>query len=254
MDEIGNPENKKILEKLDQIEKQLNQSGTNSQTTPENLNTIEEVLKQQDLLMRNLSEIKKNEKERENRHNELLKTLEDSTSNFDESTHATKDNFMNVARSYLRKLDTDNQEQDFKQAFDEKFKGIDKQASDLFEHYKKHNDQAKKETIEYKKMIADRLNKNETIVENLNKSLDIMTKGVLSLFFVVAIIALVTVITGPIGEFVGASNLYDGITYVIKTYDTAWRYLMFIVYLVPYAIFGFIIWAILKSFDGLKYR
>ena len=51
---------------------------------------------------------------------------------------------MNVARSYLRKLDTDNQEQDFKQAFDEKFKGIDKQASDLFEHYKKHNDQAKK--------------------------------------------------------------------------------------------------------------
>ena len=103
-------------------------------------------------------------------------------------------------------------------------------------------------------MIADRLNKNETIVENLNKSLDIMTKGVLSLFFVVAIIALVTVITGPIGEFVGASNLYDGITYVIKTYDTAWRYLMFIVYLVPYAIFGFIIWAILKSFDGLKYR
>ncbi|MDK9844956.1 DUF334 domain-containing protein, partial [Staphylococcus equorum] len=138
MDEL-NPENKKILEKLDQIEKQLNQNGTTSQTTPENLNTIEEVLKQQDLLMRNLSEIKKNEKERENRHNELLKSLEDSTSNFDESTHATKDNFMNVARSYLRKLDTDNQEQDFKKAFDEKFKDIDKQASDLFEHYKKHN-------------------------------------------------------------------------------------------------------------------
>src|SRR5699024_6493237 len=111
MDEL-NPENKKILEKLDQIEKQLNQNGTTSQTTPENLNTIEEVLKQQDLLMRNLSEIKKNEKERENRHNELLKSLEDSTSNFDESTHATKDNFMNVATSYLRKLDTDNQEQD----------------------------------------------------------------------------------------------------------------------------------------------
>ena len=66
MDEL-NPENKKILEKLDQIEKQLKQNGTTSQTTPENLNTIEEVLKQQDLLMRNLSEIKKNEKERENR-------------------------------------------------------------------------------------------------------------------------------------------------------------------------------------------
>ncbi|WP_398574502.1 hypothetical protein [Staphylococcus equorum] len=66
---------------------------------------------------------------------------------------------MNVARSYLRKLDTDNQEQDFKKAFDEKFKDIDKQASDLFEHYKKHNDQAKKETNEYKKTITDRLDK-----------------------------------------------------------------------------------------------
>ncbi|MCS6133311.1 DUF334 domain-containing protein [Clostridium botulinum] len=254
LEEKSNPENKKILEKLDKIEKQLNQSGTNSQTTPENLNTIDEVLKQQDLLMRNLSEIKKNEKERENRHNELLKSLEDSTSNFDESTHATKDNFMNVARSYLRKLDTDNQKQDFKQAFDEKFKDIDKQASDLFEHYKKHNKQARKETIEYKKTITDRLDKNDSIVKNLNKSLDVMTKAVLSLFFVVAIIALVTVITGPIGELVGVSNLYDGITYVIEKYDTTWRYLMFIVYFIPYVIFALIILGVLKSFDWLKYH
>lgn len=161
---------------------------------------------------------------------------------------------MNVARSYLRKLDTDNQEQDFKKAFDEKFKDIDKQASDLFEHYKKHNDQARKETIEYKKAITDRLDKNDSIVKNLNKSLDVMTKAVLSLFFVVAIIALVTVVTGPIGEFAGVSNLYDGITYVIEKYDTAWRYLMFIMYFIPYAIFGLIILGVLKAYDGLKYR
>lgn len=161
---------------------------------------------------------------------------------------------MNVARSYLRKLDTDNQEQDFKQAFNEKFKDIDKQASDLFEHYKKHNEQARKETIEYKKAITDRLDKNDSIVKNLNKSLEVMTKAVLSLFFVVAIIALVTVITGPIGELVGLSNLYDGITYVIEKYDTPWRYLMFIVYFIPYAIFGLIIWGVLKSFEWLKYH
>ncbi|PTK00583.1 hypothetical protein BUZ73_12560, partial [Staphylococcus saprophyticus] len=161
LDEKSNPENKKILEKLDQIEKQLNQNGTTSQTTPENLNTIEEVLKQQDLLMRNLSEIKKNEKEREKNHKALLEKLKDSTSNFNQATKNTEDKFISVARSYLRKLDTDNQEQDFKQAFDEKFKDLDKQASDLLEHYKKHNDQARKETIEYKKAITDRLDKND---------------------------------------------------------------------------------------------
>ena len=123
----------------------------------------------------------------------MLEKLKDSTSNFNQATKNTEDKFISVARSYLRKLDTDNQEQDFKKAFDEKFKDLDKQVSDLLEHYKKHNDQAKKETKEYKKTIADRLDKNDTIVENLNKSLDIMTKGVLSLFFVVAIIALVSV-------------------------------------------------------------
>src|SRR5699024_1811016 len=142
MDEL-NPENKKIIEKLDQIEKQLNQSGTTSQTTPENWNTREEVRKPQDLLMTNLSEIKKNEKEREKNHKALLEKLKDSTSNFNQATKNTEDKFISVARSYLRKLDTDNQEQDFKQAFDEKFKDLDKQASDLLEHYKKHNDQAR---------------------------------------------------------------------------------------------------------------
>src|SRR5699024_2955320 len=169
LEEKSNPENKKILEKLDQIEKQLNQSGTTSQTTPENLNTIEEVLKQQDLLMRNLSEIKKNEKEREKNHKALLEKLKDSTSNFNQATKNTEDKFISVARSYLRKLNTNNQQQDFKQACDEKYKDLDKQASDLIEHYKKHNDQAKKETNEYKKTITDRLDKNDTIVENLNK-------------------------------------------------------------------------------------
>src|SRR5699024_5672334 len=195
MDEL-NSENKKILEKLDQIEKQLNQSGTTSQTTQDNMKTKEEVLKQQDLLMRNLSEKKRNEKEREKNHKALLENIKASTSNFNQATKNTEDKFISVARSYLRKIDTDNQEQDFKQAFDEKFKDIDKQASDLFEHYKKHNEQARKETNEYKKTITERLDKNDTIVENLNKSLDIMTKAVVSLFFVVAIIALVSLVTG----------------------------------------------------------
>lgn len=161
---------------------------------------------------------------------------------------------MNMARSYLRKLDTDNQEQDFKKAFDEKFKDIDKQASDLFEHYKKHNDQARKETIEYKKAITDRLDKNDTIVENLNKSLDIMTKGVLSLFFVVAIIALVSLVTGPISNFFGISQGYDFINHEIATKESIWRYLWGVLYVLPYVFFGFLIHGVLKAFNAIRWK
>lgn len=161
---------------------------------------------------------------------------------------------MNVARSYLRKLDTDNQEQDFKQAFDEKFKDLDKQAHELFEHYKKHNEQARKETMAYKKTITDRLDKNDTIVENLNKSLDIMTKGVVSLFFVVAIIALVSLVTGPISAFFGISQGYDFINHEIATKESTWRYLWGILYVLPYVFFGFLIHGVLKAFNAIRWK
>lgn len=184
----------------------------------------------------------------------MLEKLKDSTSNFNQATKNTEDKFISVARSYLRKLDTDNQEQDFKQAFDEKFKDLDKQASDLLEHYKKHNDQARKETIEYKKAITDRLDKNDTIVENLNKSLDIMTKGVLSLFFVVAIIALVSLVTGPISNFFGISQGYDFINHEIATKESTWRYLWGILYILPYVFFGFLIHGVLKAFNAIRWK
>ena len=184
----------------------------------------------------------------------MLEKLKDSTSNFNQSTKNTEDKFISVARSYLRKLDTDNQEQDFKQAFDEKFKDLDKQASDLLEHYKKHNDQAKKETNEYKKTITDRLDKNDAIVENLNKSLDIMTKGVVSLFYVVAIIALASSVTGLFSNFVGISQGYDFINHEIATKESIWRYLWGVLYILPYAFFGFLIYGVLKAFNAIRWR
>lgn len=184
----------------------------------------------------------------------MLENLKDSTSNFNQATKNTEDKFISVARSYLKKLDTDNQQQDFKQAFDEKFKDLDKQGHELFEHYKKHNEQARKETSEYKKTITDRLDKNDAIVENLNKSLDIMTKGVVSLFFVVAIIALVSLVTGPISNFFGISQCYDFINHEIATKESIWRYLWGVLYILPYAFFGFLIYGVLKAFNVIRWR
>lgn len=42
-----------------------------------------------------------------------------------------------MANSYLKKLNTDNQQQDFKQALDAKFKAIDKQTDQLIHELKK---------------------------------------------------------------------------------------------------------------------
>ncbi|PTK42575.1 mobilization protein, partial [Staphylococcus saprophyticus] len=85
-----------------------NKSGTNSQQTHINSNVIENLQKQNDLLMKRLVEIEKRENEREQRHNKLLASLEVSTSNFNKATENTKDNFMTVASSYLRKIKDDN--------------------------------------------------------------------------------------------------------------------------------------------------
>lgn len=81
-----------------------NKIGTNLQQTHINSDVIENLQKQNDLLMKRLVEIEQRENEREQKHNQLLKSLEVSTSNFNKATEDTKDNFMTVAGSYLRKI------------------------------------------------------------------------------------------------------------------------------------------------------
>ncbi|WP_057534290.1 hypothetical protein [Streptococcus pneumoniae] len=65
-----------------------------------------------------------------NKRSEKLKSeLEDSISIFNQATENTRVKYINVANSYLKKLNTDNQQQDFKQALDTKFKAIDNQTN-----------------------------------------------------------------------------------------------------------------------------
>src|SRR5699024_3772638 len=78
---------KTIKKKLSQIETQLNQIGEDLKQEPNNSNNnnaLENVLKQQDLLMRNLEKLENNESERNNRNEKLKNELEDSISTFNQ--------------------------------------------------------------------------------------------------------------------------------------------------------------------------
>ena len=189
-----------------------------------------------------------------NRHKQLLKKIEVSTSNFNQATHQTRDNFITVAKSYLRKIETDNQTQDFKQAIDEKFNQVEHKTDELLRYYETSNKQARKKWEDHQKLMDGRFKDNDAVIQKYNQSLNLMTKGITSMFFVVAIIALVAFICGPVGDLFGVSNWYAWINDEVKTKESTWRYLLLLLYAVPYIIFAFIIWGILKAFDSLKWR
>ena len=136
----------------------------------------------------------------------MLKNLEASTSNFnnlldqlDNSTKNVKNNFISVARSYLKRIDTDNLQQDFSKA-------VKDELSDAKKEIRNSTNQAREENKEYKKIINERLANNDELINKYNKSINAMTKGITSLFFVIVMIALVSFVTGPIGEFFGVAH------------------------------------------------
>ncbi|MES3714452.1 DUF334 domain-containing protein [Staphylococcus ureilyticus] len=202
--------------------------------------------------MKRLEEIESRENKREQRNNELLKNLEGSISNFDTATEKTEKRFKNAALHYVERIDTDNQKQDFKEALRLNFKGIINGVNDLNKKIEAKTQATDKQVREYEQLIQSKTEKNDKLIDRLNKSLHFMTTGITGMFFVVAIIALVVLVTGPIGEYFGVTQLYELINHVIKTSDSVWRYLMLILYVLPYALFGLIILGILKAFDSLR--
>src|SRR5699024_4564876 len=106
---------KEIKKKLSQIETQLKQIGEDLKQEPNNSNNnnaLKNVLKQQDLLMRNLEKLENNESERNNRNEKLKSELEASISTFNQATEDTRVKYISVANSYLKKLNTDNRSEE----------------------------------------------------------------------------------------------------------------------------------------------
>jgi len=154
---------------------------------------------------------------------------------------------------YIERIDTDNQKQDFKDAVEQKFKGIvnglNKLNSNIENKIKKTDEQVR----EYERSLNAKKDKNENLIESYNKTLKYLTHGMIAMFFVIIIIALVVCVTGPIGNFFGVSKLFDLTNHIIKAGESPWRYFMLLCYLVPYVCFGFIIFGILKAYNRVSW-
>ena len=124
--------------------------------------------------------------------------------------------------------------------------------SDAKKEIRNSTNQAREENKEYKKIIDERLASNDELISKYNKSINAMTKGITSLFFVIVMIALVSFVTGPIGEFFGVAHLYQFIQKFIDTHETPWRYLIGILYLLPYVCFAGIMWLVAKTLDVIR--
>ncbi|WP_454307599.1 hypothetical protein [Staphylococcus hominis] len=159
---------------------------------------------------------------------------------------------MSVATSYLKKINTDNQVQDFKKAVNSEFENIIDQLKTVDKKIIEQTGKVNEDLYEYKKRIEGKINDNDEVIDNMTKANKFLVKGVLNLFFVIALVSLVMLVTGPIGDYFGIEKLYDSINHVIKTEDSSWRYSALLLYLVPYVLFGLIIYGILKIFKAIN--
>lgn len=98
------------------------------------------------------------------------------------------------------------------------------------------------------------MNKNDDLLKCYNKSLKVMFNGFTGLLFAGVIIALISIVMGPLNQFFGIESLFNTICHVIKTGDSAWRYLAFVGYVIPYIFFIVILLIVLQLKDYLEYK
>ncbi|MES3642693.1 hypothetical protein ABFV69_13455 [Staphylococcus saprophyticus] len=153
--------------------------------------------------MQRMKDLEDKENKRVEQHNQLIKKIEESTSTFNQASDDLHVRYTSVANAYLNKINTDNQEQDFQKALDNKFKKIDNNTKTLMNWVIESNKQTRTEIQEYKKTLEGKFQDNDKLMSRYNKSLDFMIKGITAMFFVVVVMALILVVTGPLGEFVG---------------------------------------------------
>ncbi|WP_158259746.1 hypothetical protein [Staphylococcus saprophyticus] len=201
--------------------------------------------------MQRMKDLEDKENKRVEQHNQLIKKIEESTSTFNQASDDLHVRYKSVANAYLNKINTDNQEQDFQKALDNKFKKIDNNTKTLMNGVIESNKQTRTEIQEYKKTLEGKFQDNDKLVGKYNKTLSKMNQGIFSLFFVVLIVSLVSLVTGPIGDILMLNSYAESIHDQIVQGESIWRYLAYLFYFIPFAILFLILWACTKFINAL---
>jgi len=104
---------------------------------------------------------------------------------------------------------------------------------------------------DYKKMIDERIKHNDTAMKQYDQAFHRLTQGITAMFFIIALVMVTFLVLSPLGDWLGVQHFYEWLNYVLKTGHSAWRYFILIFYLVPYALFGGLIYAILSVYKRI---
>lgn len=105
---------------------------------------------------------------------------------------------------------------------------------------------------EQHEVLNNSLKENQKLNSTFKTSIKSMTHGIGALYFVILLMALVSIVTGPIGHVLGIDNMYSALHHTITHTQSAWGYLWYIAYTVPYILFILILCAclsLLKLFE-----
>nr|AAC18948.1 Orf269 [Staphylococcus epidermidis] len=246
-----NDELQVVMNQLNEIQVSLKQIGTNSPKTQMSLSVADKLQSQQDLLMKRLEEIEKRENERNKRHDELLTTIETTASNFNQATEITQKRFISVAKHYIERINNDNLKQDFQTAIQEELKDVKTDTHKAIEQLQTNQSELRQANNDYKKMIDERIKHNDTAMKQYDQAFNRLTKGITAMFFIIALSDGCIFSLKSLGDWLGVQHFYEWLNHVLKTSHSTWRYLMIVFYLVPYALFGLLIYAILSAYKRI---
>ena len=158
---------------------------------------------------------------------------------------------MSAARHYVQRIDTDNLKQDFEQAIQKELNDLKTETQNVVKEVKNNQAELQQANREYKKTIDERMKTNETAVKQYDIAFKRLTKGITAMFFIVALVMVAFLVLSPLGDLLGIHHFYEWINYVLKTGHSIWRYLILIFYLVPYILFGMLIYIILRAYKSI---
>lgn len=158
---------------------------------------------------------------------------------------------MSAARHYVQRIDTDNLKQDFEQAIQKELNDVKTETQNVVKEVQNNQSELQQANREYKKTIDERIKNNETAVKQYDQAFHRLTKGITAMFFIVALVMVAFLVLSPLGDLLGVHYFYEWINYVLKTGHSAWRYFILVFYLVPYVLFGLLIYAILKAYKSI---
>jgi len=104
---------------------------------------------------------------------------------------------------------------------------------------------------DYKATMDERIKHNDTAIKQYDQAFNRLTKGITAMFFIVALVMIAFLAFSPLGDWLGVQHFYEWLNYVLKTGHSVWRYFMLILYLVPYVLFGGLIYAILSAYKRI---